>query len=86
MKLEMEQKEQALGKESEEFDILDYVQANIIGLCMLMFAFIIIYLVDRVANYNANIFSPLPMIPTVPGIAMVPAIFKKPKRKHHVKT
>lgn len=60
--------------EETDFDILAYVQDNIAGICLLILAFVIVYIVDLLANYNAHIFAPLPIIP---GIAVVPAMLKK---------
>lgn len=73
--------ETKMDDKDHEFDILGYVQDNIAGLCLFIFAFVIIYIVDRFGHYNAQSFSSLPMIPTVPGIAVVPPILKKLKSK-----
>lgn len=49
------------------YSIFEYIKDNFIGLLMLIFAFIIIYIVDRINYFNAsNITSVLPMnLPTM---------------------
>lgn len=57
------------------YSIIEYVKENYIGLLMLIFAFLIIYIVDNINQYNNMLFS----LPT-PGSISVPKILQKNKK------
>jgi hypothetical protein len=63
--------------------ILDYIKQNFIGFIMLIFAFLIIYIVDHINNYNMKIFS-LPT--TINTYANIHPNISPPKAKKHKKT
>jgi hypothetical protein len=60
--------------------LFQYVNENIYGLLLLVFAFFIIYFVDYISRINAMVFAIPPSIPGMPMTTNIP-IIKPPKGK-----
>lgn len=61
----------------ENISVIEYIKENFVGLCLLVFAGVIVYVVDHVNRINALFFpSPSP----VPGISSATASIVGKKR------
>lgn len=60
--------------------LLQYVNENIYGLLLLVFAFFIIYFVDYISHINAMIFAIPSPVPGMPALTNIHSI-KHPKEK-----
>ena len=67
--------------DNDNINIIEYVQENFVGLCLLGLAFLIIYVVDHINRINALFFSTPSPIPGVSNAISIPVPSKR-RKKH----
>jgi hypothetical protein len=68
-----------MDKEYLDFNYIEYISENFIGLSLFVFVFVIIYFIDYITRLNALIYSTPSLIPGLPTPVL--NIEKKIKRK-----